>query len=280
MIKEATDDLEEHLQRIDDKLNLDSSQDTTKSDEDEDERRQMEEEKLSAEQCLSICAQLSAHIDQLEPSTTKRGRSTRATTISPEYITNNTLLKCKEKLNDTATVLDQHIRRIDEKLKTKSRMAPPSEEYAAELARLREQREGISQCIAICSEASEGTTTERANVIEDFENGDDSCQFLVSTLGELIWARRVTIGIRSIQVIGQTDNTTLQQVSRDHHSRLVLVPEKATPVPENSVEQQNGPVVEFRDRFGPGFKLSAELSQVGRSPSIGQKGDKGKSSPP
>jgi len=63
MITNTTSDLEEHLQEIDDKLQNLSSQGARVSDEDAAEREQIQQEIDSTKQCLSICAQVSEHMD-------------------------------------------------------------------------------------------------------------------------------------------------------------------------------------------------------------------------
>jgi hypothetical protein len=64
LIKTATDDLEAHLDRIDEKLETIFSRAATDSE--TAERRQMQEDRLSTQQCLQICAQLSEHISQIQ----------------------------------------------------------------------------------------------------------------------------------------------------------------------------------------------------------------------
>jgi hypothetical protein len=44
---------------------------------------------------------------------------------------------------------------------------------------------------------------------------DDGHQLIISTMGDLISARRVTVGSRSIQWLGQMSDTSLQQLSKD-----------------------------------------------------------------
>lgn len=270
MIKDATADLEEHLQRIDEKLQSGPPPDATPSEEEEKERKEMEEERSSTEQCLDICARLSAHIDQIQPLPIKSIGGTRTTIGPPERITTDGIRKCKESLSDASALLHEHRQRLDDQLKKKSKTASRSEEDAAEFRELQRQRDSFSQCIDICAKASEVVVTERIVVIEDVNAAIDSCNILVSTIGDLISVKRVSAGDRSIQICGQTSNDTVQQVSRDHASRLGTVPATA--------EQQSGHVSGFRDRFGVGYKLS-QPSQGGRSSSVGRKGDQANSSP-
>lgn len=77
---------------------------------------------------------------------------------------------------------------------------------------------------------------------------DDGYQLLVSTVGDLISAKRVTIGSRSLQLFGQMSDTSLQQLSRDlgHAST------------ERGMEPQTGMNQAFENRYGTGFKLSSQ----------------------
>jgi len=65
-------------------------------------------------------------------------------------------------------------------------------------------------------QASEEAEKVRVNIAEDITTAEDSQQVLVSTVGDLIAARRVDAGARSLQCIGQMSDETLQQMSRAH----------------------------------------------------------------
>jgi chromosome segregation ATPase len=67
MISDTTTDLEEHLEKIDNRINTLSSHRGSISDEDSREREQIQEEKNSTEQCLAICAQVPAQISRFRP---------------------------------------------------------------------------------------------------------------------------------------------------------------------------------------------------------------------
>jgi hypothetical protein len=79
-----------------------------------------------------------------------------------------------------------------------------------------EEFESIRQCLNICMHASEEAEKVRVNIVEDITTAEDSRQVLVSTIGDLITARRVDAGARSLQCIGQMSDETLQQLSRAH----------------------------------------------------------------
>jgi conjugal transfer/entry exclusion protein len=69
IITNTTSKLEKHLQEIDNKLQPFSLQGTRTSDKDRAERTQLREKTDSTKQCLRICAQVSEHINRVQPNT-------------------------------------------------------------------------------------------------------------------------------------------------------------------------------------------------------------------
>ncbi|KAF2176781.1 hypothetical protein K469DRAFT_645268 [Zopfia rhizophila CBS 207.26] len=264
IIKNTTSDLEEHLQEIANKLQIPSSEGSAISEEDEAERKRMREELDSTQQCLDICAQVSAHIDQVQPKVitnfppasdapqqqfTMLGRNMPA-----RLATTNTLVACREKLTDTTSELQRYLQDISNRLERLSSKRPmQSNEQESEQGSIREEVESIKQCLAICEQASEQAHLGRTNVFEDVSMAEDGHQVIVSTVGDLLSAKRITAGARSTQWFGQMSDDSLQQHSRDH-SRAVT---------EKAEEPQPGLVTEFRNRYGTGRKLSPDSSTGG-----------------
>ena len=83
MITKTTSNLGEHLRKIDQELQMNSSQDTAVTNPVGKERDRLQEEKDSTEQSLRVCAMVSDHIDQAELnkfediSTSSNGHRTR-----------------------------------------------------------------------------------------------------------------------------------------------------------------------------------------------------------
>lgn len=65
LLTNTTSDLEARFQEINGRLQTLSLQGTTISDEDTTQREQVQEEKNSTKQCLTICAQASQNLDQI-----------------------------------------------------------------------------------------------------------------------------------------------------------------------------------------------------------------------
>jgi hypothetical protein len=109
-----------------------------------------------------------------------------------------------------------------------------------------EEIKSVKQCLDICSNAAEQTAQTRMNVFEDVSMADDGHQVIVATSGDLISAKRIGIGARSTQWLGQMSDTSLQRLSQDH------VQGKREPGPKPEV--QTG--TQFEDRYGVGFQLN------------------------
>jgi hypothetical protein len=70
---------------------------------------------------------------------------------------------------------------------------------------------------------------------------------IVSTLGDLISAMRVSAGIRATQWLGQLSDVTLQQISRDRGDIAM----------DKSPEPQSEVLEKFEDQYGSGHRLNA-----------------------
>jgi hypothetical protein len=263
VIANTTADLEDHLQEIDKRLQSLSLQGRSISEEDAAERQQMQEERDSTQQCLGICAQVFMHIDQVHPnvmdntSTSLAGSQEPVVTfrglLSARQTTADTIKTCKEKLSVTTTQLEQHLQDLNNRLQKFSSQSPTqSKEAVDEQDRMKEEMQSIKQCLVICSQAVK--QAERINDYEDISMADDGQQVVVSTIGDLISAKRVTAGNRSFQWLGQMSDESLQQLSRDRNRSAT----------DNAAQQQTGRDTHFEGRYGTGVKLrSLNLNDEG-----------------
>ncbi|OQV10378.1 hypothetical protein CLAIMM_14390 [Cladophialophora immunda] len=255
LIGRTTYDLQEHLQKIDENLHLLCSQRIQTSDEENSERQRMQEEKESAEQCLKVCAEVSAHINNFhftnlqvahQPAHLERTLSTHLDGLSATQFTTDGLHRCKDTLGGTMSKLEKHINEIERRLQASN--TDSKTKQTTEQTRIMEEINSIKQCLNICSNAAEQTAQTRINVFEDVSMADDGQQVIVATLGDLISAKRVVVGARSTQWLGQMSDTSLQQLSQDH----IQGKREHGPKPE----VQTG--THFEDRFGTGFKLNSK----------------------
>jgi hypothetical protein len=253
MISNTTADLEERLQSIDNRLRMISTQGTGISNEDTDERQQIQEERNSTQHCLDICTKALIQIDQLQPnafinlsSTLNPPVTTLTGLTSAQQLTATTFKACKERLTDTTTHLQRQLRDINNRLKQFS-LQPTnlSSDQADEQEIMEEERDAIKQSLNVCAEASGQANQEQTNVYEDISSVDDSQQVIISTVGALIAARRVSAGSRSFQVFGQMSDESFQNIARRIGTEKV-------------VEPQSSADPKFEGRYGTGVKLSGQ----------------------
>ncbi|KAF1809595.1 hypothetical protein P152DRAFT_403061 [Eremomyces bilateralis CBS 781.70] len=259
LIDDTVSDLRDHLQEINNKLESLTSQGPSLSIEDSNEVQRIQEEKESTQQCLLICADVAAHVDNTRPkvlenlSTPDDGyqslMNTSRAQVSARAATAKTLQDCGRMLHSTTSKLEKYLREIENRLDTMDSTAiRPSQHQISEEASIREERDSIQKCIEIVGNASDQADQTRTNEFEDITMADDGHQVIVSTLGDLISARRITVGNRSIQWLGQMSDESLQKLSGDHRHF----------VPEKFERAQSGIVAEFGDRHGPGRKLEPD----------------------
>lgn len=262
MISNATADLEDHLENIDNKLRSLSTEGTETSLGDTAELREIQEERNSTQQCLDICNKVLAQLDQALPNAfidlSSASHPPTITTLSgltsAQELTATTFRACKEKLTHTTTYLERQLRDINNRMKKFSTLpANVSKELVAEQERLQEERATVQQSLEICAEASWEASQERSNVYEDILSVDDSQQVIISTVGALIAAKRVTGGSRTMQVFGQMSDESFQVLARC--------------ISTGKIEQRQTEVdPKFEGRYGTGVKLSEKNARVVGAP--------------
>lgn len=78
-----------------------------------------------------------------------------------------------------------------------------------------EEADNIKESLNFFDRISQETSKNRTNHFEDITTGDRSTQAVVSTLKDLISARRITSGSDSLQVLGQVSDDSLQCMLRE-----------------------------------------------------------------
>ncbi|KAF3909334.1 hypothetical protein ABW20_dc0110549 [Dactylellina cionopaga] len=248
MIEKTTAELEDQLEEIDKKLelltaNLPSTGPNRQLA--EEDKKAFEIDKKSIEQCLTVCLQVSRHIDQAQTASTL---STPLDSFPPNtssykarQMTTDALTGCKTELENTTTLLQRQLKEIESRLGaiSESSEALGGSAAAAEI-------ESIKQCLVICSQASEQVKQNRINVFEDVSQSDDGEQVIVSTVGDLLSAKRVTAGARSIQWMGQMSDASLQYLA---DKKRTVSP------PESHAKADDKKPYQFEGRHGAGHKL-------------------------
>jgi hypothetical protein len=220
IIEDTKVDLNEHLCNIDDKLrntiqeNPLAEHSTGESD--------IQAERHCTLQCLEICTQVSSFISERQRllDTTFLNSAAEASLGAQsgpsQRATDEMLRGCKSR------VKLQHMHLSDRLEYLTAKSSSSSQEHANSLDRdqIAEEAETIRQCLEICTQATEAADSARLNVMEDVASAEDSNQVLVSTVGELIAAHRITAGARSNQTIGQMSDETVQHLSSVHATRI------------------------------------------------------------
>lgn len=157
----------------------------------------------------------------------------------------------KDMLKDTKTDLGDHLENLDDKLEALSTQeSRANEENIAGRRRIQEEIDCAKACLAVCAQASEHADKVRTNVFEDVTAAQDSDQIVVSTLGDLISAKRITAGVRATQWIGQMSDTSLQQLARGRGIDL----SSGSRIVRDVADQDRGSII-FEDQYGSGHKL-------------------------
>lgn len=264
LITNTTSDLQEHLEEIDRKLQAISvSQNPQGVDIDTAERQRIQEERDSTQQCLEICAQVHEHIDRVRPiienvSTPSGGFHQSVESVgglpSSRQMTSSTLKACRDNLSETTKQLERNLQAISNRLQGLTLQAlNSSPQQSADQRQLQEELDSIRQCLDICSEAATKAEQPRINIFEDVSMTDDGSQVIVSTIGDLISAKRITAGARSMQLLGQMSDESVQHLSRNRNNNTAHNRNS-----ETSSEPQTDP--QFLHRYGTGFTLNSRSS--------------------
>lgn len=108
------------------------------------------------------------------------------------------------------TRLQSHEASISSQLEAQSLRKGMSAPVAAQLARLKETKESISQCIQVVSDAQD-LAGERSNIFEDIIIITASYALSVSVVNDLVIARRLNLSNRSRHLGGQVNDETVQR---------------------------------------------------------------------
>jgi ElaB/YqjD/DUF883 family membrane-anchored ribosome-binding protein len=251
MIKTTISDLDDRLEIINKKLNkpLRALGDSG------NERKRIAEEIESTKQCLNICKDVSRHIDGIRPSTFKdistpsfaldHSFVTNVGPISANFTTKQVLESCNKTLDSQIQQLQNHLQDLSHRLESFLSSEGTGLERDAERQRILDELNSTTQSLAICVGASERASKDRLNIYETVSVAEDSGQYIVTTIGDLISAKNVSAGARSIQCMGQLSDESLQKIVTQSSPR---------PTVAESGVHPTQPEIKFQ-RYGTGFTL-------------------------
>jgi hypothetical protein len=139
--------------------------------------------------------------------------------------------------------LQSHLRELSLRLKGFLSSEGTDAEKNTERERILDDFSSTQQSLKICLNASERASEDRLNIYSHVAVAEDSSQYIVSTVGDLISAKNISAGARSLQCMGQLSDESLQ--------KMVASPR---PVAESG-ESQTQPGAKF-ERFGAGYTLN------------------------
>ncbi|KAJ5117561.1 hypothetical protein N7448_011193 [Penicillium atrosanguineum] len=225
LIQDTKCDLSLHLQSIENRLKSLSSGESVSLDVNSINVQMMEEERQSTQHGLDICEQFSAYIEQTR--STSLEMMTRVSTTSevgsspienniPWLILAQALNSAEKEVIGSRLRLLQHCheRGVQPRL-LYYRKSLLQHDETGEQNKSQEEAENIKESLNFFDRISQETSGNRTNHFEDITTGDRSTQAVVSTLKDLISARRITSGSDSLQVLGQVSDDSLQRMLRD-----------------------------------------------------------------
>jgi hypothetical protein len=181
----------------------------------------MEEERDSIQQCLKICAEVSALIEGKARSALPTAIMSPALPLAeprlPFLITAEAFNSAQRNFISSTLQLQRYLHSLNNQAQTTHhRLPPPMVEQTIGQQSLEDEVESIADSLSLCDRAANQENEIRRNFYEDISVGDDSQQAILS-LKDLISAKRVTAGSRSTQVMGQVPPTSLPDFSRGHY---------------------------------------------------------------
>jgi chromosome segregation ATPase len=259
LIDDATNDLQGHMQRLELQVQAIVGDGAAKDGEKSvSEWQAILEEKTSTQHGLLLCAQLSAQIERFQ--STSQESSTFTDRPSAYKYMKSGLESAKGSIQSIVSRLETHEDEVDRQLEVLSSSVGPMPEDAREqLARLQETKQSLRQCINVVADASHTLAEQRHNVFEDITMADDSYDFSVSTVGDLVTARRLTLKGRSRHVGGQLSDESYQKTidaitTLDLENLKRMQHSVGQTVLGSQIEDTEA-TKQFSSRYGPGVRL-------------------------
>jgi len=129
-------------------------------------------------------------------------------------ITPQVLEDYKDMIRDATSDLQDYLQQLDKKVKSlaSTEDTGSSTHTTVEWQAMLEEKESIHQCIQVVAEARKASViVERRNVFEDITMADNSYDFSISTVGDLVTARRINLTGRSRHIGGQISDDSYQK---------------------------------------------------------------------
>lgn len=270
MISDTREELEDHLEDIDAKIKrLSSAEPSENCEDDSSEWKAIQEERKCTQQGLEMCAQLSAQVHDKWEAALAADWQSSTPPEAREHVRNG-LSATKVSIRTMEDKLRSHEDVVERRIIDLTSAKPVTARVAADLERLRAEKESTSERIQMVAAAEDETSViERHNVFEDITLAENSFSFTVSTVGDLVTARRINLSGGSCNVGGQiSEEGFLAAVeSFTRHGRQLPQDTRdrpSIPTRGREAELKGG----FRARYGPGIQLEHAAQAPPQSPTI------------
>jgi hypothetical protein len=257
LIRDTSSDLQEHMTRLDERVRALAASEADGSVRDAPEWMAMVEEKQSTQEGLKICSQLSAQIEQLESASKEHPQFLQQP--SAHKFIRSGLGIAKGSIQSLVSQLQTHENDIDKRMEAMRSTVPLSEHEATQLAQLQETKESLRQCMSVVADAGETLTNERCNIFEDITMADSSYGISVSTVKDLVVARRLNLSGQARYLGGQISDESYQKTI-DGLTQLDLESAKSYGKSDRKTSFPHGPnnrgvVSDGFEHYGRGHRL-------------------------
>ncbi|OGM49266.1 hypothetical protein ABOM_004029 [Aspergillus bombycis] len=213
-ISEANSYLEDQLQRIEDKLQALNQERQSSREPESNTLTETKEEKQSIKQCLNRCAQVSEIVQTFEiPQRQKPDRGELPPSLTP----------VEKEIQDIFTRLSALRQRLIE-LHAPLKVSGENHELGKERIGSdlgREEHDRILQCLRVCKDASQLADNSCPRISEGYTSADPSHSMVVTTLGDLMRARKMSPEANPTELFGQMSNKSLQMFLSDSERAVV-----------------------------------------------------------
>ncbi|EEU33417.1 uncharacterized protein NECHADRAFT_98466 [Fusarium vanettenii 77-13-4] len=196
LIRDTSSDLQEHMTRLDERVRALVASEADGSVRDAPEWMAMVEEKQT-------------QIEQLESASKEHPQFLQQP--SAHKFIRSGLGIAKGSIQSLVSQLQTHENDIDKRMESMRSTVPLSEHEATQLAQLQETKESLRQCMSVVADAGETLTNERCNIFEDITMADSSYGISVSTVKDLVVARRLNLSGQARYLGGQISDESYQK---------------------------------------------------------------------
>ncbi|KAJ5569923.1 uncharacterized protein N7459_009353 [Penicillium hispanicum] len=224
LIENTKYDLEGHLHEIRTRLQSASAEGPTISGYEPAELQMMEEETNSTQKSLDVCEQFLTLIDQSRfsllqdtqhPSSLLNRRSSPVVPTLSWLINAEGLNSAQKEITSWKLRLMQHLYGAGRNMQgQQSRLPQLGTGQARDDQGFKDELHGTEELLEFCKRVGEEANQLRTHHFEDVSTGDYSRQAIVTTLEDLISAKRIKSGNHSYQALGRMADESIQSLFR------------------------------------------------------------------